>query len=126
MAYRHDDVIKAKSEQLQADYAEANAQYESARVSEDGHGVMAASDRMLEIEHKMNSLGRIAQTYVASQQQPVQRPFGLSDQELEIARNSHSNGTPDERVAEYAKNKNKLQNMRASGQYRDDQGSVRR
>jgi hypothetical protein len=127
MAFSHRDVIVAQSENLEADRIKAVARYEHARVSEDNHETMAAADWIVEIDAKRAALDRIANQFVAAQQaQPRQNAYGLSDTEVEIARNSHSGGTAEQRLEQYARNKQRLQHMRATGEYRDDQGTVKR
>lgn len=53
---------------------------------------------------------------------------GLSDQEVEVAKNwtGDNHMTADDKLRIYAENKARYQRMRASGEYRDDQGTVRR
>ena len=127
MAYSHDAGIKAKHEKLVQDYALANADYEAARLAEDALAFNEAQDRLLEIENKMHSLGRITSNYVSQQQQqPRGNAYGLSNEEIEVAKASHSGGTVEDRIKEYAQNKARYQHMRATGEYRDDQGMVRR
>ena len=52
--------------------------------------------------------------------------YGLSPIEVEIAHNSHSGGSKEDREKSYAENRDRLRRMRASGEYSDSQGSVRR
>jgi hypothetical protein len=130
MAYEHESVIKAQYQQLTADRAAAVAEYEAQRIAEDQYGTMSAADRILEADAKLAALNRIADTYVAGQQsaQPQNR-YGLSKDEQEVAHGLASGDrtmTNDQREQTYAENKQKLRHMRATGQYRDDQGLVRR
>jgi len=127
MAFSHDAAIKARIEHHQEEYAQANAEYEAARLAEDSQGVHQAAERMEKAEHHLHSLNRIASNYVAQQQrQPQGNAYGLSNEEIEVAKNTHSGGTVDDRIKEYAQNKAKYQHMRSTGEYRDDQGTVRR
>jgi hypothetical protein len=127
VAFSHRDVIIAQAEALETERAQAIAHYEHARVSEDGDKTLNWADRITEIDSKRAALNRIADQYVAMEQaQPRQNAYGLSDTEVEIARNSHSGGTAEQRIEEYARNKSRYQHMRATGQYRDDQGTVKR
>jgi hypothetical protein len=57
---------------------------------------------------------------------PGSNRYGLSAEEVEVAKASHSAGTPEERIEEYARNKQRYQQARRDGSYRDDQGTVRR
>ena len=127
MPYDHGAVIKAKYEQLQAELAYANGRYESGRLSDDPDTTLQAASELIDVNQKIAALDRIAQTYVRqTQQQPQGNKFGLSPTEVEIAHNSHSGGTREERERSYSEQKAKLQHMRQTGQYRDDQGTVRR
>ena len=130
MAYEHESVIKAQYQQLTADRAAAVAEYESGRVSEDEYTTMSAAHRILEADAKLAALNRIADTYVAGQQraQP-QNKYGLSKDEQEVAHGLASGDrtmTNDQREQLYAQNRAKYHRMRASGEYRDDQGRVTR
>jgi hypothetical protein len=130
MAYDHESVIKAQYVQLQADRAAAVAQYEADRIAEDQYGTMSAADRILEADSKLAALDRVATNYIAGQQrgQPQNR-YGLNADEVQIARGiggSDPKLSNDERERIYAENRGKYQRMRASGEYRDDQGTVRR
>ena len=127
MPFNHDDVIKAQYETLAAERARAAGEYEAARLSDDGDGTMSASSRLLEIDARVAALDRVTNQYVRQQtQQPQGNRYGLSPTEVEVAHNSHSGGTREERERSYAEQKAKLQHMRQTGQYRDDQGTVRR
>ena len=130
MAYKHDDVIVYQHEQLVAERAAAVAQYESGRVNEDHYTTLAGANAILEADAKLEALGRIANNYVAGQQraQPTNK-YGLSRDEIAIARGNGSNDprlTNDDRDRIYAEQKNKYQRLRSTGEYRDDQGMVRR
>ena len=115
MAYDHRSVIEAQYVQLNADRAAAVAAYEAGRVAEDQYETMSAADRVLEADQKLMALNRIADTFVASQQQQANR-FGLNRDELEVAKVS---GISDE---QYARNKQRMQRMKAEGYW--DQGRV--
>ena len=130
MAFKHDDVIAAQHQQLIADRAAAVATYEAGRVAEDQYETMAGADRILEADAKLAALNRIADTYVSAQQraQPANR-YGLSKDEQEVAHGLASGDrtmTNDQREQTYAQNRARYRHMRATGQYRDDQGTVRR
>jgi hypothetical protein len=126
MAYEHEAVIKAQYQQLANDRAQAAAEYEAARIAEDGSSTMFAADRILEVDQKRAALDRIANNYVASQQQPAGNQFGLNRDEMDIANGIASGDqtiTNEQRQRAYAQNKERLRYMRATGQYRDNQGS---
>ena len=129
MAFQHEDVIAAQALNLENERVQALAEYEAGRVNNDNYGCMAAANRILEIDAKRDALDRIASNYLAGQQRQQSQQsnrFGLSNDELAVAENSHSSGTRDQRIEQYARNKQRLQHMRATGAYRDDQGTVRR
>ena len=127
MAYSYDQILTAQYEARHAEKARALADLETARLNEDAADTMAAADRIVEIERNVAALDRIANQYVASQQaQPQGNKWNLSNEEVEVAKASHSAGTAEERIEEYARNKQRYRQMRQSGAYRDDQGAVRR
>jgi hypothetical protein len=86
---------------------------------------MAAADRILAIDTMYNALAARANQYMAHQQaQPRGNAYGLSDDEIEVAKNSHSAGSVEDRIRDYAANKQKLAWMRQTGAYDDSQGKV--
>jgi hypothetical protein len=91
---------------------------------------MNAADEILTVDQKKLALDRIANQYVAQQQvQPQGNRYGLSKDEVDVAHgiaSSDQRMTKDDREQLYAQNKAKLARMRATGEYRDDQGTVRR
>jgi hypothetical protein len=130
VAYTHEDVIRAQYDRLTSERARAAGDYESARIDEDVHGVMSAADRIVEIDARIGALGQIANNYIAGQQraQPTNK-YGLSRDEIAIARGNGSGDprlTNDDRDRIYAEQKSRYQRMRSTGEYRDDQGTVRR
>jgi hypothetical protein len=127
MAYSYEDIIRSQYEAKAAERAQALADLEAARLNENPTDTMAAADRIVEIDKSVGALDRIANQFVASQQaQPQGNRWNLSNEEVEVAKASHSAGTPDERIEEYARNKQRYRQMRQSGAYRDDQGTVSR
>ena len=127
MAYNYEDILRAQYEAKAADRAQALADLEAARMNENAPNIMDAANRIVEIDNSVRSLDNIANSYLASQRaQPQGNQHGLSDEEMDVAKNSHSAGTAERRIEEYARNKQRYQHTRASGQYRDDQGTVRR
>jgi hypothetical protein len=85
MAYKHEDVMRAQHEVLTMQRAQNLARYEAARLAEDDAETMDAADRIIEAEHKLAALNRIASNYTAEQQQQAgqqQRSrFGLTPEE---------------------------------------------
>jgi hypothetical protein len=128
MAYDYSSIMAAQWERLNEEAAQTAADLEAARQREDTNGTMYAAQRILQIDAERDALARRANQYAQQQAYAQQHSnrYGLSDQEIEVAKNSHGHGTVEERVAEYAANKQKYQHMRATGQYRDDQGTVKR
>jgi hypothetical protein len=75
----------------------------------------------------LNSMAREA--YAQRMPRPDSNKYGLTADEVTIARGIASgdrNMTNDERERCYAEQKAKYQHLRATGEYRDDQGMVRR
>ena len=130
MAYSYEEILQAQAGRLQAEQAQASADLEAARLAGDPDGVNIAADRILQIDLQMNALGgRARQFYSAQQSQPQGNKYGLSADEIELARGVASGDrrmSNDERERLYAENKSRYQRMRATGEYRDDQGTVRR
>ena len=127
MAYSYQQILQSQYEAKAGERALALADLEAARINEDPSGTMDAANRILEVDKSVTALDRIAQTYIAGQQQqPQGNRWNLSAEEVEVAKASHSAGTAEERIEEYARNKQRYRHMRQTGEYRDDQGSVRR
>jgi mitochondrial fission protein ELM1 len=128
--YEHRDVILAQHNKLIAERARVVGEYEEARLGEYADAVMYAADKLTEIDAKIGALNQIANNLVASQQQAQpQNKYGLSKDEVAVARGIGGGDpklTNDDRERIYAENRAKYQRMRATGEYRDDQGSVRR
>lgn len=82
MAYSYEDIIRSQYEAKAAEKAQALADLEAARLNENAIDTMAAADRIVEIDKSVGALDRIAQTYVAQQQQPPGNRFGLSPRTL--------------------------------------------
>jgi hypothetical protein len=142
MAYSHRDVIAAQAESLAVQRARALNDYEAARLSEDNDGTMAAADQIVEIDARAAALSRIANNLAAgSRAAPLAgedemsrgdallaRKYGITAQQLGIAKGwtADSRMSDEQKVTTYIENTNRYRQARASGQYRDDQGTVRR
>lgn len=127
MSYDYKSIIESQYEQQAAQRATALADLEAARLNEDAYGTMDAANRIVDVDQKRAALDRIAHQYTASQQaQPQGNRWNLSNEEVEVAKASHSAGTEEERIEEYARNKQRYRHARATGAYRDDHGTVRR
>ena len=130
MPYEHRDVVLAQHNKLLAERARVVGENEEARLGEYPDAVMYAADKLTEIDAKIGALNQIANNLVASQQQAQpQNKYGLNKDEQEIARGLASGDrsiSDEDRQRVYAEQKAKYQRMRATGQYRDDQGSMKR
>jgi hypothetical protein len=130
MAFDNSAIIKAQYQQLQADRAQAYADLEAQRHAENEFGTMNAANAILEADAKLAALDRVANNYVVGQSRAqAQNRYGLSKEEQEVAHGLASGDrtmTNDQREQTYAANKEKLRHMRATGEYRDDQGRVSR
>jgi hypothetical protein len=88
MAFKYEDLIIDKGQELQARRAEAMADFEAGRQTEDIVRCREAEDRILQIDRDYEQLERYANQFVARQQQvPHGNQFGLSPDEVEIANN---------------------------------------
>ena len=142
MAFDHKDVIQAQYQQIAADRAAAVGSYESSRLNEDSDGTMSAANAIIEADARLAALNRIANNLTAgSRQAPLAgedemsrsdaalaRHYGLTGTQLAVAKGwTSDNRMSDEaKVRTYIENTNRYRQARASGQYRDDQGSIRR
>jgi hypothetical protein len=120
MPYEHKDVIEAQWKVLAREREQAVLDYNQCNDFDDGDGVMAAANRIIDVDARRAALEGIARNLVMQQAQPQSNRYGLSQDELDVARSC--NLSPEA----YSHNKNLLQYRRATGQYRDDQGSVKR
>lgn len=128
MPYDYPTIIRAQFDGLQLDRQRTQTEMERCRLCEDEDGTMYAANALLEINAKLAALDNVAKNYVTAQHLPANR-YGLTQDEIEIANGiagSDPHMTQDQRQQLYLQNKQKLQYMRATGQYRDDQGTVRR
>jgi hypothetical protein len=143
LAYTYQQILAAQYEVAQAENASASAALEDARLREDPSDVQAAVDRLVSNNMVIQQLNQAAATM---QQQQAPQPaagfgddvradhvelaqrYGLSPQQIGIAVNwtTDPNISDEVKVKRYVENTHKLSRMRASGQYRDDQGTVKR
>jgi hypothetical protein len=130
MAYSYQQILEAQYLRITDEQAQAAAELEAGRVSEDAYRVTDAANRILQLDKDREALDRRAQGFIASQQaQPQTSKYGLSQDEVEIARGIAGNDrglSGDDRERIFAENKLKLARARADGSYRDDQGRVTR
>jgi hypothetical protein len=130
MAYTYEQILKAQYERIADTHAHLSAELEAARVSEDAYKVTEAADAILALDQQRTALDARAQSFVASQQQHARgNRYGLNQDEIAIANGisgGDANLSNDQRQQIYSHNKQRLQYLRSTGQYRDDQGTVRR
>jgi hypothetical protein len=142
MPFDYSDIMQAQFERIESDHAQAVAELEAARNIEDVHGTHQAATRILELDAQRAALAQRANQYVSRQAAPMMpgsenmsnkdldlcRKYGVSPNELGVAKGWTSDPKLDDesRVQQYAANRARYQHARATGQYRDDQGSVRR
>jgi len=119
MSYSHDAILTAQHERIAQDQAIAVAQLEAARMSEDPDATNAAAQRILELDAQQQALAARAQQFARAQQsQPQGSQYGLSPEEVEIARIS---GLTEE---QYLQNRRRMEAMKGQGYW--SQGSVKR
>lgn len=111
---------------IQVAIEEASIAYRQAEIYDDVDGMAHAAQQMAGLRASARELDMMARDAYAAQPRNVNR-FGLSKDEIEVA-NTHpdSSMTQDQKQEVYARNKQRYQHMRQTGEYRDDQGSVRR
>jgi hypothetical protein len=127
MPYSYESIMQAQFERIDTETAQRAAELEAARIAEDAAGVNWAAKEILQLDAERERLAVRARNLDAQQRaQPQRHPSGLTQAEIDVAKNSHSMGTVEDRIREYSANKAKYQHQRATGQYRDDQGSIRR
>jgi hypothetical protein len=88
-----------------------------------------AAQRILELDAQKNALAVRANQFAAQQRaEPRGNKYGLSHDEIEVARNFTTDPklSNDDKEKLYAEQRNRYRHARATGAYRDDQGSIRR
>ena len=122
--------LNAQAERINQEQAQAADDLEAARQRDDADATMYSATRILELDAQRLELAHRSNQFVASQQsQTQQSAYGLTKDEQEVARGiagSDSRLTPEDRERIYAEQKYKYQRMVANGEYRSDQGTVRR
>jgi hypothetical protein len=127
MTFKHEQVIEMQAEVLNSQRLRALNEYEASRLA-GRDDILEHADTIVEIDAKLAALGNIAHQLAAGQQRPVgpaPNKYGLSDEEIAIARASIVDRpdlpklSDDERQKIYSEQKQKLQRMRASGEYSD-------
>ena len=128
MAYSYAQILESQYESIDSEQSQAVADLEAARLAEDAWRTTNAANRILELDKTREALDRRAQGFVASQQAAQQggNRFGLSETERSVAHNSFTayDMTKEQKEELYARNRQKYQHMKATGQYSVDQGRV--
>jgi hypothetical protein len=127
MAYSYDQILNAQFQNIDAAQAQASAELEAARHSEDADRVNEAANAILALDLQRNALAQRAQGYAGQQRQAAQEQpgsrYGLSPEQAEIARKSLIDRpdlppmTDDQKYETYAKNRQKYHSMLADGRY---------
>ncbi|MGJ4928609.1 hypothetical protein ACQR1I_14210 [Bradyrhizobium sp. HKCCYLS2038] len=130
MSYSYEAIMTAQFQRIQEEKAQQAAELEAGRMAEDPDRVNYAANRILELDAQEAALGQRANTYYSQSQASArqQNPHGLSDEEVKIAENFSQNPSlsREQKLEMYARQKSRYQHMRRTGEYRDDQGTVRR
>jgi hypothetical protein len=137
MAWTYADILKARYTDIESEQVDINASIERARVYEDAEGLASALERHDANQGRLRSLNE-AVSLMQRQQQPqaagfgddvperhreLAQQYGLSPQQIGVA-TQDPNISDEVKVKRYCENVNELARMRASGQYRDDQGTT--
>ncbi|WP_316225061.1 MULTISPECIES: hypothetical protein [unclassified Bradyrhizobium] len=128
MSYSYEAILSAQAQRIAAERSQQVAELEAGRMAEDPDRVAYAANRILELDAQEAALAQRANTYYTQAPAMRQNPHGLTDDEVEVARNSFTrsdmNLSDEQRLELYARQKARLQELRRTGQYRDDQGTV--
>jgi hypothetical protein len=142
---REDDIrqVHARGVQgMQAAIEAENAAFRQAELSGDLDSMAASAQRIAGMRATVREMGIMAQEEFNRRAAPPQvagaedmprrdvdlcRKFGISPNELGVAKNwtSAPNLSDDDKVQTYLQNKQRYQYAKATGQYRDDQGTQR-
>jgi hypothetical protein len=135
MSWTYADTISASWEANQIERREALAQIDSAHLREDWNDLQMASSRLRSADEEARWLSEKAQNLQRQQQAAQAQPrnkHGFTNTEVDVALNSFQDRpdmprlTRDQKLDLYQANKQRYWNLRNSGGYRDDQGTVRR
>ena len=129
MAYDYQSIMQSQWERLESEGVQQAAELEAGRIAEDADRVHWAAQRILELDAQKNALAVRANQFAAQQRaEPRGNKYGLSHDEIEVARNFTTDPklSNDDKEKLYAEQRNRYRHARATGAYRDDQGSIRR
>jgi hypothetical protein len=129
VAYNYIDIMQNQLERIDTEAAQRAAELEAARIAEDAAGVDWAAREILRLDADRAQLAVRARDFDARQRaQPQRHKYGLSPDEIEVARNFTTDPklSNDDKEKLYAEQRNRYRQARANGSYRDDQGRVTR
>jgi hypothetical protein len=126
MSSLHHDAYNLAMAGYRSALIEQEHAYRQAELVGDAHAMAQAHQEIASLRAQQKEAHEVAVQHAAAMRQPQRHPSGLTESEIEIAKASHSFGAPEERIEDYRRNKAKYQHMRATGEYRDDQGTVTR
>lgn len=112
MPFSYDDILRSQHDRINAQQASASADLEAARLADDAYMVQDAADRILQLDAQRMALNARANQYVAAQQIPAGNKYRLSQDELDVARNSNTDLPKEERERIYFENKQRYQHAR--------------
>jgi hypothetical protein len=131
LPFEYRDILLSQEQRIQAKRAQAVAELESGRVSEDAYLVNEAADTILRCDADMARLHQIANEYVSRQQHAqLTNRFHLSETEREVAEAALPNRpdmpklSADDKHRIYSENRARLNRMRQTREYDDTQGRV--
>jgi hypothetical protein len=134
MVWSHQDILMAKYNELQTERAEITAEYERARLNEDGEGLGLALDRYAQNDSAMRTLNDAAVQMQRAQQNPqidasfagtslkrneieIARKAGLSAQQMEAAMSMTADPSwnPEDKARAYLDGLRRVRDWRAAG-----------
>ncbi|MGC2779999.1 MAG: hypothetical protein WA418_30605 [Bradyrhizobium sp.] len=128
--YSYEAIMTAQAQRIESERVQYAAELEAGRHAEDPDRVNYAANRILELDAQYAALAQRANAYQERGQAQArqQNPHGLTDDEMQVAANFSQNPSlsREQKIEMYARQKSRYQHMRRTGEYRDDQGTVRR
>jgi hypothetical protein len=130
------EVYQTAMDGYRAAILQEEAAFQTAKLTGDMGEQVRASQALASYRSAANEYHAMAVQHARSMQAAAKPdPYGLTAEEREVAKNSfggvkqkgeYVDISDDEKYALYAKNKAKYRQQRASGDYRDDQGTITR
>src|SRR4051794_6002043 len=81
------------------------AKYQNAQLAGDLDGQVEAAQNLANYQAQVDALNRMAQPLLNPAPQRQGNPYGLSNDEIEIATHSHGHGSREDRLKSYAEQK---------------------